>query len=55
MNLFDALQLSKNNENELDIKTITVTNLQKCLLTKIEKIKLIDTNVISFTNNKRIS
>lgn len=42
--LFDALQISKNNENELDIKTITVTNLQKCLLTKIEKIKLIDTN-----------
>ena len=50
--LFDALQISKNNESELDIQTITVTNMQKCLLAKIEKIKLIDTTITVLPTTK---
>jgi hypothetical protein len=50
--LFNTLQLSQNNEKELDIKTITVTKLQNCLLGKIEKIKLIDTDVTNLPTSK---
>lgn len=49
--LFDAMKISQINE-EIDIKTITVTKLQKCLLTKIEKIKLIDSDEASLPVSK---
>ena len=39
--LINALQITQN-EGQNDIASITITHLQKCLLAKIEKIKLID-------------
>jgi hypothetical protein len=50
--LFNAIQISQNNQDEIDINTITVTKLQHCLLTKIEKIKLIDNEATNLPVSK---
>jgi len=49
--LFNALQISKS-ESQTKVDSITVIALQKCLLTKIEKIKLIDTDATELPVSK---